>query len=120
VSRGVCPTGSCGGSTSTRTLTQNVRQLAEVFIRFLRSQGFTVTVTSTRRSLDSQTCLWNRYQSGCSRFPAAPPGGSRHGTGTAFDLHLIPGDYSAAGRVWEAMGGRWGGHFADPIHFDVG
>lgn len=24
-----------------------------------------------------------------------------------------------AGRVWESWGGRWGGRFGDPIHFEV-
>jgi hypothetical protein len=119
MSRGACPTGSCGGSTSTRTLTPKVRGKADQFIRFLRSLGISVTVTSTRRSLDSQACLYERYLSGCSRFPAARPGSSKHGTGVAFDLHLNPPLYAQAGAAWEALGGVWGGRFADPIHFDV-
>lgn len=25
----------------------------------------------------------------------------------------------AAGELWESWGGRWGGRFNDPIHFEV-
>lgn len=76
-------------------------------------------VTSTLRSLDSQRALYQNYLAGCSRFPAAPPGRSAHGRGLAFDLRMDPPDYSGAGRVWESIGGTWGGRFNDPIHFGV-
>jgi hypothetical protein len=116
--RSTCrPTG--GGSTSTRTLMPDLRPVADAFIRFLRSQGVNVIVTSTRRSYDTQRRLWENFQAGCSRYPAAPPGRSRHGLGRAFDLNLSPPVYEAAGMVWEQLGGRWGGRFADRIHFEV-
>ena len=107
------------GSTSTRTLTPELRPHVDAFIRGLRLAGIRVTVTSTRRSLDTQRRLYANYRAGCSRLPAAPPGGSRHGLGLAFDLHLEPPVYAMAGQAWEAMGGTWGGRFGDEVHFDV-
>ena len=107
------------GSTSTRMLRQDLRAAAEAFVTWLRSNGVRVTVTSTFRSQDTQRALYENYQRGCSRYPAAPPGRSAHGEGRAFDLHLDPPVYSQAGAVWESIGGTWGGRFNDPIHFEV-
>ena len=106
------------GSTSTRTLQPDLRTAADMFVRFLTSLGFHVVVTSTLRSLDTQRALYENAQRGCSRYPAAAPGKSRHGTGRAFDLHLDPPQYDVAGAIWEAIGGTWGGRFSDPIHFE--
>jgi hypothetical protein len=78
-----------------------------------------VTVTSTRRSLDTQRALYANFLNGCSRLPAAAPGKSLHALGRAFDLHLDPPVYELAGQVWEAIGGTWGGRFSDPVHFEV-
>lgn len=95
-----------------------VRSIADAFIRFLKREGVSVTVTSTRRSLDKQAQLYRDYLAGRSKYPAAPPGKSTHGAGLAFDLKLDPPLYQAAGAVWEAIGFTWGGRFKDPIHFD--
>lgn len=108
-----------GGSTTTRTLAPSVRPLADLFIRVLQSVGIKVTVTSTRRSLDTQAALYANYLKGCSKYPAAKPGHSAHATGYAFDLHLDPPRYADAGRAWEAIGGTWGGRFNDQVHFEV-
>ena len=108
-----------GGSTSTRTLQPDVRLSADAFIRYLMRRGVRVEVTSTFRDYATQRALWENYLAGCSRFPAAPPGRSRHGTGRAFDLKLTPPVYAEAGRIWESIGGTWGGRFSDPIHFEA-
>lgn len=120
---------------SLRDLEPNVQRFAQMFVRVLESPIFArfarvpqvrVTVTSTRRGPDKQRELWDCYKrTGCSNcrrtpscFPAAPPGQSSHGLGIAFDLHLSPPVYAAAGRLWEALGFTWGGRFNDKIHFD--
>jgi hypothetical protein len=113
-----------------------VAPIARAFVRMIESPTFArfagvhqvrATVTSTRRGPDKQRELWNCYQrTGCSNcrrtpscFPAAAPGKSTHALGLAFDLHLSPPVYAAAGRLWEMIGFTWGGRFSDPIHFDV-
>lgn len=117
---------------SLRSLRPEVRPLAEEFVRALGTV-FNVTVTSATRTLADQQRIYQRAQSGASRYPAAKPGSSPHQLGIAFDLHLSPkagvrlprgvDPYRLAGMVWEAVGLRWGGHFSatfgnDPIHFD--
>lgn len=114
---------------SLRTLDPRLRDLAAAFIRVLEANGIRVIVTSARRSLTEQKRLYNAYISGRSKFPAAKPGSSTHGSGLAFDLNLdgispgkdppYPWQYQAAGLLWEALGLRWGGRFQDPIHFDA-
>ena len=103
---------------STRVLDPRVRRFADWFIRVLQANGVTVTVTSTRRSLDEQRQLYDRFKRGLSKYPAAPPGQSTHGAGIAMDLHLDPPVYAAAGALWEQCGFTWGGRFHDEIHFD--
>jgi hypothetical protein len=99
-------------------LDQRVRPIAEWFVRELERAGVTVTVTSTRRSVAEQRRLYKAYIEGRSKYPAAPPGQSTHGSGLAFDLHLDPPVYASAGAVWERLGFTWGGRFNDEIHFD--
>jgi len=78
-------------------------------------------VTSTFRSLSEQRLLYEKFLRGQSRFPAAPPGRSRHNFGLAFDMIAnTPEGQDFLGRVWESWGGRWGGRFNDVIHFDTG
>jgi hypothetical protein len=103
---------------SLRSLDSRVIPYAQWFVRFLQSHGITVTVTSTRRDMAQQAQLYARYKAGLSKYPAAAPGHSTHGAGIAFDLHLDPPLYSAAGHLWEQLGFTWGGRFDDPIHFD--
>jgi hypothetical protein len=76
-------------------------------------------VTSVRRTWSQQYQLYRRYLAGQSQYPAAPPGSSLHEQGRAFDL-LAPADVlEQLGYIWEQLGGRWGGRFHDPIHFEA-
>lgn len=74
-------------------------------------------VTSARRSRAEQTRLYRRAMAGQSRFPAAPPGRSKHEQGRAIDLVAAPRVLAALGRAWQRSGGIWGGR-SDPIHFE--
>jgi len=79
-----------------------------------------LVVTSARRSRTTQARLYADYVAGRSRYPAAPPGSSLHEIGRAFDAVVYPREMqSAYGRLWESWGGRWGGRFADNVHFEV-
>jgi hypothetical protein len=84
--------------------------------------GLSPKVSSARRSHAQQALLYRRFLAGQSRFPAAPPGNSMHELGLAFDLWVNDeSQLSDLGQVWEgSMGGIWGGHFRDPIHFEAG
>jgi LAS superfamily LD-carboxypeptidase LdcB len=64
--------------------------------------------------------LYRRYVAGQSKYPAAPPGRSYHNYGRAFDVDdASPAQLAAMGQLWESWGGRWGGRFGDPIHFEA-
>jgi len=77
-------------------------------------------VTSTLRTFATQHRLYRRFLAGLSPYPAAPPGTSMHEQGRAFDLGgLDSSELSELGRTWESWGGRWGGRFGDPIHFEL-
>ena len=81
-----------------------------------------LVVTSARRSPAKQARLYDKWRRGESAIPAAPPGGSLHEYGLAFDLARIGKDpltdplLNWLGRVWEHYGGRHGGQ-RDPVHF---
>jgi hypothetical protein len=51
-----------------------------------RDLGRPITVTSGVRSPEEQQKLYDNYMSGKSKFPAAPPGKSKHGSGNAVDI----------------------------------
>ena len=76
-------------------------------------------LTSGRRSRASQTRLYRRFLAGQADFPVAPPGKSKHELGRAFDMIAPPAVLRSAGDTWESWGGRWGGRFNDPIHFEA-
>jgi hypothetical protein len=76
-------------------------------------------VTSVRRTFSQQTRLWNAFLRGESRYPAAPPGTSKHEFGLAWDMVAEPAILAALGELWESWGGTWGGRFGDPIHFEA-
>lgn len=102
-----------------------MRQTAKEFIAWLASQGWQPVVTSVLRTYATQSRLYRRARSGRSRYPAARPGTSMHEYGRAFDVDLVLPEpeksraLAKAGAVWESVGGRWGGRFRDPIHFEA-
>lgn len=78
-----------------------------------------VQVSSVRRTYQEQVTLYNAYLRGESKYPAAPPGRSLHEQGRAFDVVGHPAELRRLGMLWESVGGRWGGRFGDPIHFEA-
>lgn len=76
-------------------------------------------VTSARRSTGEQTRLYRRFLAGRASFPVAPPGRSKHEQGRAIDIVARPEVLRGLGLAWERLGGRWGGRFKDPIHFEL-
>jgi len=83
-----------------------------------------LVVTSARRSFFDQVRLYNRYLSGLSAIPAAPPGRSKHQLGEAFDIARIGINpledplLMHLGAWWKYYGGLHGGT-VDPVHFGV-
>ncbi|HTD71866.1 MAG TPA: hypothetical protein VK647_15565 [Gemmatimonadales bacterium] len=75
-------------------------------------------VSSVRRTWREQVTLYNAWLRGESKYPAAPPGRSLHEQGRAFDVVADDKTLARMGGVWESVGGRWGGRFDDPIHFE--
>jgi len=104
-----------------RTLQPAVRPWADALLQVATQFKLRPRVSSTTRSFKKQEQLYQRFLRGESRFPAARPGRSLHNFGHAFDLHVKDeASQEWLGRVWESWGGRWGGRFNDPIHFDTG
>lgn len=87
--------------------------------RWLIGRGVGVQISSVRRSYQKQQELYYAYLRGESKYPAAPPGFSRHEQGRAFDLVAPAAVLSGLGALWESVGGTWGGRFGDPIHFEA-
>jgi D-alanyl-D-alanine carboxypeptidase-like protein len=75
-------------------------------------------LTSTLRSFEEQTRLYDLYLRGAARYPAAPPGSSMHEVGRAFDYYAPDYVLEQLGDIWTAVGGTWGGA-VDPIHFEA-
>lgn len=104
-------------STSLKQLQPWLQPFAEWLVSAAPSAGArTVRVTSVLRSKALQAQLYKNYLAGRSRFPAAPPGRSKHEYGLAFDMVTEP--FSALhtlGAWWQQQGGEWSP--TDPIHF---
>ncbi len=83
-----------------------------------------LVVTSAYRSDIDQLRLYNKWLSGESPIPAAPPGRSLHGRRLAFDMARIGVDPLSdpllmwLGAIWEGVGGKHGGA-RDPVHFQA-
>lgn len=92
---------------------------AEALVAAMRRVDPSTRITSVRRSTTEQARLYRRYLAGVATYPVAPPGRSKHEQGLAFDVAARPATLRAAGAVWESWGGRWGGRFNDPIHFEA-
>jgi len=98
-----------------------LRPYAQGLLAYARKEGMAPRVLSTFRSFRQQDRLYQNYISGRSTIPAAPPGRSLHNFRHAFDLKVSNAEDQAwLGQVWESWGGRWGGRFNDPNHFDSG
>lgn len=99
------------------SLDPSLAPIATYFVQVLADAGLNPRITSIRRSYASQARLYRRYLAGLSQYPAAPPGTSKHERGLAWDM--VTNDDDLAGRTWESWGGRWGGRFRDPIHYEA-
>jgi hypothetical protein len=62
------------------------KELVISLTKAARDLGRPITVTSAVRSPEEQQKLYDDWISGKSKYPAAPPGKSRHGSGTAIDI----------------------------------
>lgn len=93
------------------------RILLEWLHQVAAEYGLNPRVTSLYRSPADQARLYRAFLEGRSPYPAAPPGRSTHERGRAMDM--VADHLEWLGAVWEAAGGRWGGRFKDPIHFEV-
>jgi len=106
---------------ATSQLIPGLRPYAEELLRLASYYEPSSRITSSFRSIESQSVLYNRWRRGLSPYPVARPGRSLHNYGHAFDLSTPDGELQRwLGYVWESWGGRWGGRFDDPIHFDTG
>ena len=107
-----------------RGLNPALRPWAEWLYKVGKSYDSRLVVTSGFRSSRKQEQLYQRYISGKSPIPAAPPGSSMHQAGLAFDLARSGVDpfqdelLHWLQHVWSSVGGSVGGT-ADPVHFSV-
>lgn len=119
--------GAPGGDVSgTRDLDPRFRPIAEMWFDALKQLDPRFVITSARRSAAEQRALYARYlrqvAAGEPAYTTAVPGTSAHERGLAVDIVRLTVDPRSdellheAGRVWQQLGGRWGGD-ADPIHF---
>jgi hypothetical protein len=89
----------------------------ELLARFA-SRG--AQLTSVYRTRYQQGILWQQFLArGRQGTPVAPPGYSMHERRRAMDVEARPEVLSEMGELWEWWGGRWGGRFGDPIHFEA-
>lgn len=102
-----------------RGLNPRVARVMSALLRAARASGIRVQVTSVRRSRTKQARLYRAYLRGDHPLPVAAPGTSYHQRGLAVDLVTSPNVNSALGRIWERLGGTYGGRFNDPVHFDA-
>lgn len=107
---------------SLRTLHPQLVPWAKWIYALGKSYDPLLVITSARRSPGKQSQLYKKYLRGESSIPAAPPGGSLHEYGLAFDMARIGKDpltdplLNWLGEVWTHYGGRHGGA-RDPVHF---
>jgi len=101
------------------SLVPDLQPYCRELVRIAGENRLVPRITSTRRSIQDQRELYNRYLAGKARFPVAPPGTSAHETGEAFDMLVTPVEYLAPlGELWTSWGGQWGGN-RDPVHFQL-
>jgi LAS superfamily LD-carboxypeptidase LdcB len=97
------------------------RDALEALQAILAETGYPSWVTSTLRSYAEQDRLYREWRAGKRKYPVAPPGHSRHETGTAFDIGSSARGLAVAGAIAPYLGLRWGGTFTkrDPVHFEL-
>jgi len=104
---------------SIHSLVPELQPYCRELVRIAGENRLEPRLTSTRRSLQEQRDLYDRFLRGANPFPVAPPGTSAHETGEAFDMLVTPVDYlPALGELWTSWGGQWGGN-KDPVHFQL-
>lgn len=101
-----------------RGLRRELRPYFERLFQIATQLDPAARITSAYRSRAEQERLYRRWLAGLSRFPAAPPGRSKHEKGRAIDLVAEPAVLRRLGAIWEAAGGTWGKE-QDPIHFEA-
>lgn len=104
------------------TLTSDTEAMVERLLKYAKSEGYEARVTSGRRSCAEQNALYASGRTVGGRIVTGAPGcRSWHTWGRAVDLY-IPGwpqeAYAKLGAFWQRLGGRWGGDFGDPGHFE--
>lgn len=101
-----------------RGVDPRLQYFAEALIYYASYYGFSPRVTSGVRTRTEQTRLYQRYISGGSVLPAAPPGHSKHEYGLAVDIMANSSEGLAwMGRVWKSWGLTWSP--TDPVHFEI-
>lgn len=94
-----------------------MRAHAEHALAWAHYYGIPVQVTSTLRSWGQQQRLYTEYLAGRSRWPAAPPGGSAHQYGLAWDSVSSP--QHRASWIWLRKALGWHVPAGDEIHAAV-
>lgn len=104
-------------STAIEALIPELQEPCRDLVNLAGSAGVQPKITSTLRSRSEQVRLYNRYISGHSAYPAAPPGRSAHEFGYAFDMIVTGSDNQHdLGKVWLSWGGVYS--LSDDIHFE--
>jgi len=107
-----------------RTLDPRLYPYAKWLYDLAKYNSGKFVVTSAYRSPQDQQRLRERWLTGASTIPAAPPCQSLHQYGLAFDLAQVGVNVHQdlllplLGEVWSSLGGVHGGS-ADPVHFSV-
>ncbi len=109
-------------SRSLYTLHHSFRRPVKKWLAELKKRNIEWTITSTRRTRAQQARLYARFLAGKSKFPALPPGNSRHEFGLAIDIVFHPeagGELAMRDieRLAAIQGFRWAGP-GDSVHWD--
>lgn len=104
-------------------LEPEVQPLAATLLKLARARFPKTVVASTRRTCAEQNAIYAQGRTKPGPVVTQARGCmSWHVVGRAMDLNLGStakgSDYAALGKAWVAMGGKWGGDFGDPGHFE--
>ena len=103
-------------------LTPDTQAMVDRLLAYARRQGYGARVASERRTCGEQDALYAKGRTTSGGIVTGAPGcRSWHTWGRAVDIY-IPGwpdeAYRKLGAYWQSIGGRWGGDFGDPGHFE--